>query len=54
MFPLFSIVTTMTTDTGIAAIFTTVSLVRSYVVRRVFEKVAAMRYHIQEHADARP
>jgi hypothetical protein len=54
VFPLFGIVTTIATDTGIAAIFTALSLVRSYLVRRIFEKAAAMRCRISDKADARP
>ena len=54
VFPLFGIVTTMTTDAGIAVIFTALSLARSYLVRRAFETIDAKRYRPQEHADARP
>jgi hypothetical protein len=37
LFPLFGIVTTLATDGMIAAAFTGVSLVRSYLLRRLFE-----------------
>jgi membrane protein implicated in regulation of membrane protease activity len=37
VYPLFGIATTLTTDGTIAVIFTIVSLVRSYLVRRAFE-----------------
>ena len=36
-YPLFGISTTLGTDSIIAAIFTVVSLIRSYLVRRAFE-----------------
>jgi hypothetical protein len=37
VFPLFGIVTTIGEDAGIAAVFTALSLLRSYVIRRLFE-----------------
>jgi hypothetical protein len=36
-YPLFGIVTTLATDSAIAALFTATSLPRSCVLRRVFE-----------------
>lgn len=39
VFPLFSIVTTVSTDLAIGAMFTVVSIVRSYVMRRLFERL---------------
>jgi uncharacterized membrane protein len=39
-YPFFGIHTTLQTDTAIAVIFTLVSLARSYVVRRLFERAA--------------
>jgi hypothetical protein len=38
-YPLFGIHTTLGVDSAIAAIFTLVSLVRSYVLRRLFERL---------------
>lgn len=40
VFPLFGISTTISTDLAIGALFTLVSIVRSYVMRRLFERVA--------------
>jgi hypothetical protein len=40
VYPLFGITTTLVADSTIAAIFTTVSLARSYLLRRVFERVS--------------
>ena len=37
VYPLFGIATTIATDSTIAVIFTLVSLIRSYLVRRAFE-----------------
>jgi hypothetical protein len=37
VYPLFGISTTFATDSAIAVIFTLVSLLRSYLVRRAFE-----------------
>jgi hypothetical protein len=39
-YPLFGIHTTFAADSAIAAIFTLVSLGRSYLIRRVFERLA--------------
>jgi hypothetical protein len=39
VFPLFGIATTLMEDAGIAAVFTGLSLVRGYAVRRLFEKI---------------
>ena len=52
VYPAFGIVTTVTTDMTIAALFTGASLVRSYIVRRLFE--AALRPNRGTIADARP
>src|SRR4051794_12774861 len=38
VFPLFGIATTIRTDVVIAAVFTVVSLARSYALRRLFER----------------
>ncbi len=43
VFPLFAIHTTLTQDAGIAAAFTLVSLLRSYLLRRVFERIGTGR-----------
>lgn len=40
VFPLFGISTTFSTDLAIGALFTLVSIVRSYVMRRLFERLA--------------
>ena len=45
LYPVFGIATTFATDGIIAAAFTLVSLVRSYVVRRVFEHWAWSTCH---------
>ena len=37
VYPLFGIATTLSTDAAIALLFTLVSLVRSYLIRRAFE-----------------
>lgn len=39
-YPLFGIHTTLAADSAIAAIFTLVSLGRSYAIRRLFERLA--------------
>ena len=39
VFPYFGIVTTLSTDLAIGAMFTVVSIVRSYVMRRLFERL---------------
>jgi hypothetical protein len=41
-YPLFGIRTPLTTDLAIAAIFTLVSLARSYLLRRTFECMGAL------------
>jgi len=43
VFPLFGIHTTLAQDSAIAADFTAVSLARSYLLRRVFERIGAGR-----------
>jgi hypothetical protein len=40
VYPLFGITTTLATDALIAFLFTLVSLARSYLLRRVFERLA--------------
>ena len=49
VFPLFGIETTLATDSAIAAVFTLVSIVRSYLLRRVFERALSPR---SQHARA--
>jgi hypothetical protein len=44
VYPLFSISTTLATDSVIAALFTATSLARLYVLRRVFEALAQDRW----------
>lgn len=44
-YPLFGIHTTLATDSAIAALFTLVSLARSYVLRRAFEWLAWGNHH---------
>lgn len=44
VFPLFGIETSLAEDAGIAGLFTTVSLARSYLLRRAFERVAGLRW----------
>ena len=39
IFPLFGIHTSLAQDSAIAAAFTAVSLVRSYMLRRIFERI---------------
>jgi hypothetical protein len=39
-YPLFGVHTTFAADSAIAAVFTLVSLARSYLIRRVFERLA--------------
>jgi hypothetical protein len=43
VFPAFGIVTSIEQDLGIAAAFTLVSLLRSYVLRRLFERLGSGR-----------
>jgi hypothetical protein len=40
VFPLFGIATTLVEDAGIAVVFTRLSLLRAYAVRRLFERIA--------------
>jgi hypothetical protein len=40
VFPLFGIETAFATDLAIGAVFTGVSIVRSYVMRRLFERIS--------------
>ncbi len=40
-YPLFGIHTALATDSAIALLFTLVSLARSYMIRRLFEHLAA-------------
>jgi hypothetical protein len=40
VFPLFGITTTLSTDLAIGAVFTVVSIARSYLMRRFFERIA--------------
>jgi hypothetical protein len=50
-YPLFGIVTTVATDSAIAALFTATSLARSYLLRRLFETLA--QHHQFGTEDAR-
>ncbi len=43
IFPLFAIDTTLAQDSAIAAAFTLVSLARSYLLRRLFERIGTGR-----------
>lgn len=43
VYPLFGIETSLLTNNALAAIFTAVSLLRSYLVRRAFERMAISR-----------
>ncbi len=43
VFPLFGIHTTLAQDSAIAAAFTLVSLARSYLLRRIFERLSTGR-----------
>ena len=43
VFPVFGILTTFIEDAGIAATFTALSLVRGYLLRRVFERLGTGR-----------
>jgi hypothetical protein len=49
-YPLFGITTTLGTDAVIAGVFTAVSLARSYVVRRLFERLAWRHYDARAQA----
>jgi hypothetical protein len=58
VFPVFGIATTLVEDAGIAAVFTGLSLVRAFAVRRLFERIGqanrrsgrvpALRRHLAE------
>jgi hypothetical protein len=52
VYPLFGIATTFVTDGSIAVIFTAVSLLRSYLVRRAFETFGCRA--AAPHSPARP
>ena len=43
VFPLFGIHTSLAQDSAIAAAFTLISLLRSYVLRRLFERIGTGR-----------
>jgi hypothetical protein len=43
VFPLFGIQTSLAQGSGIAAAFTAISLVRSYLLRRAFERIGSGR-----------
>lgn len=43
VFPLFGIVVPLSTNFAISAVFTVVSLVRSYALRRLFERMRGRR-----------
>ena len=45
LYPRFGIETTVATDSVIAAAFTLVSLARSYVLRRLFERLSGRARH---------
>jgi hypothetical protein len=53
IYPLFGIHTTFATDTAIAVVFTAVSLVRSYLVRRAFEVFGGRQARPRVEANAR-
>ena len=44
VFPVFGIFTTIGEDSAIAAFFTLVSLLRSYALRRLFERIGTGRH----------
>ncbi len=50
VFPLFGIDTTLAEDSAIAAAFTAVSLARSYLLRRVFERIGTGRTSRHAHS----
>jgi hypothetical protein len=54
VYPLFGINTTFATDSAIAVVFTAVSLVRSYLVRRAFEMSGGRQAKHGDQANARP
>ena len=43
LFPAFGILTTWVEDVGIAACFTALSIARSYLLRRLFERIGSVR-----------
>ena len=43
VFPLFGLSTTLVENLGLGAIFTAISLMRSYTVRRIFEALRRQR-----------
>ncbi len=43
IFPVFAIHTTLAQDSAIAAVFTQVSMLRSFLLRRLFERLGAGR-----------
>ena len=45
VYPVFGISTTLATEAVIAGVFTAVSLARSYLVRRLFERLQGRRSH---------
>jgi hypothetical protein len=55
-YPLFGIQTPLSTDLAIAAIFTVMSLARSYLLRRAFEYIGSLRIGgtTEETRHARP
>jgi hypothetical protein len=54
VFPVFGIATTLPEDAGIAAIFTALSLLRSYLLRRLFEGIGAGRSRASRLTPGRP
>ena len=43
IFPVYGLAASFTDTLGIGAVFTLVSIVRSYIVRRLFERIARAR-----------
>ena len=54
VYPLFGISTTLATEGSIAVIFTVLSLARSYLVRRAFERFGCRNTDAGRSANARP
>jgi hypothetical protein len=54
VYPLFGIATTAATDATIAVVFTLVSLLRSYLVRRAFEAFGSRSIARGDAGHARP
>jgi hypothetical protein len=54
VYPMFGIHTTFATDSAIAVVFTAVSLIRSYLVRRAFEMSGGRQAPYRDNANARP